>query len=118
MLIRARFQELLMTAAPGDRIIYFEGDLLFQRQKGSQLDATATAAWDAHLEGTCILAQRKIGLNTWEYMAIKRRYPTKPIVYTGCYDADHLAGIARKVKLGPVRAKRRVTTPVTQGATP
>jgi len=101
MLIRTDFQTRLVHATAGERIIYHTGDLMFARERGSQLDATANAAWDAHLAGECLLVQRRVGPSTWEYIAIRTPagYP-KP-EYTGAYDADFLTG--KQPRSGGVR---------------
>ena len=107
MLVRTDFQNQLSAAKTGERIIYFVGDLMFARLSGSQLDATAGAAWDAHLEGECLLVQRKLDARTWEYIAIKARegYP-KPN-YTGAYEKDFLEGREPRMSAGSVKATRK-----------
>ena len=92
MLIRTDFQTRLASANVGEHIVYHTGDLMFARERGSQLDATANAAWDAHLDGLCHLVQKRIGPNTWEYIAIRRILGSSKPNYTGAYDADFLTG--------------------------
>ena len=107
MLVRTDFQNQLSAAKTGERIIYFVGDLMFARLSGSQLDATANAAWDAHLEGECLLVQRKLDAWTWEYIAIRTRagYP-KPN-YTGAYEKDFLEGRDPRMSAGYVSKETR-----------
>lgn len=101
MLIRTDFQTRLATSFAGEKIVYFTGDLMFQRDKGSQLDATATAAWEAHLRGECVLVQRRVGPNKWDYIAVRtlKGYPAPN--YTGAYDQDFLEG--RQPRSGAAR---------------
>ena len=107
MLVRTDFQNQLSAAKTGERIIYFVGDLMFARLSGSQLDATANAVCDAHLEGECLLVQRKLDAWTWEYIAIRTRagYP-KPN-YTGAYEKDFLEGREPHMSAGYVSKETR-----------
>ena len=107
MLVRTDFQNRLAFAKAGEKIVYFVGDLMFARLSGSQLDATANAAWDAHLEGECLLVQHKIGPWDWEYIAIRTRagYP-KPH-YMGAYDKDFLEGRDPRMGAGYVNKEMR-----------
>lgn len=101
MLIRTDFQTRLVHANAGERITYHIGDLMFDRTPGSQLDATASAAWDAHLAGDCLLVQKRIGPNTWEYIAIRTPVGYPKPHYTGAYDAAFLTG--KQPRSGGVR---------------
>lgn len=115
MLVRADFQTLLAAAAVGERIIYHTGDLQFQRQKGSQLDATAEAVWQAHLRGDCTMVQRRVSPYVWEYIAVKSARPPE---YKGCYEPNNLAG-TRMIPGLPrhrTRFRERVTDAVTLAA--
>lgn len=105
MLIRTDFQTRLALANAGERITYHTGDLMFDRVRGSQLDVTASAAWDAHLAGECLLVQKRIGPNVWEYIAIRATGQPKPH-YTGAYDADFLEGRAPRMSAGYVSTEK------------
>jgi hypothetical protein len=81
--------------------------------KGSQLEMTAQAAWDAHLLGQCHLTQRKLGPNQYEYSAIKTAV-SKPVVYNGCYNREFLLGsMPSKPKPDPKPRKSRAGYQVT-----
>lgn len=91
MLMRPEFHSRLANAVPGEQIIYYRGNLWRDRLPGSQLDAIATAAWMAHLRGECLLAQRLVEPQCYEYIAIKTA-EVRAIKYMGAYESEFLAG--------------------------
>lgn len=107
MLIRTDFQTRLAHATAGEHITYHTGDLMFNRVRGSQLDVTASAAWDAHLAGDCLLVQKRIGPNVWEYIAIRTPARSPKPHYTGAYDADFLTGVQPRLGAARTALQRR-----------
>jgi hypothetical protein len=107
MLVRTDFQTRLATAQAGEKIIYYTGDLMFAREPGSQLDATANAAWDEHLAGRCLLVQHKLDAWTWEYIAIRTRDSSRKPEYTGAYEKDFLEGREPRMGRGYVSNETR-----------
>lgn len=111
MLVRTELQALLSSARRGDAIVYHTGFLLNDRQKGSQLEATADAAWAEHLAGRCTLVQRRLGPSSYEYIAIKLD-PARPVRYIGCYDPDrlnyHVPGLPKRKIESKTPARRGV----------
>lgn len=75
-LTTASLKDLIPKMAPGQALIYHVGSLMFDRtQPGPYsrlVDEIATAAWDAHQRGEVTLVQHKIGLNKFEYVAVKK----------------------------------------------
>jgi hypothetical protein len=75
------FRLTLDNAAPGTPIIYYSGDLMYDRDQASgknmqerrAIDALADAAWDAGLVDKVCLVQRRLGRSNWEYIAVVRR---------------------------------------------
>jgi hypothetical protein len=107
VLARTEFQSLLASARRGEAIVYYTGYLLNDRKEGSQLEATADAAWAEHVAGRCLLVQKRIADGVYEYIAIKLD-PPKPVRYLGCYDPDRLNyHKVQKVKIDNPKATRR-----------
>ena len=72
----SEFVRALISAKRGDQIIYFEGDLAFARYEESMrkeraLARFANAVYQAYKDGHCLLVQKKIKLNTYQYLAVK-----------------------------------------------
>lgn len=76
------FAYWLSRARRGEKVLYFDGFLMLERQKlvmaGVQRDGfpqkikAAMAAWRAYLEDLVVLVQRKKDEGEYEYIAIKR----------------------------------------------
>lgn len=76
------FTYWLSKAKKGDRVMYFDGFLMLERQRlvnnGVMRDQmpqkikTAMLAWRAYLEDLVVLVQRKRDEGEYEYIAIKR----------------------------------------------
>jgi len=72
----------LAKAKRGEKVMYFEGFLMYEKQKFvmagipaegfSQKIKTAMLAWRAYLEGLVVLVQRKREEGEYEYIAVKR----------------------------------------------
>ena len=75
------FRLTMDNAAPGTPIIYYTGDLQYDRAMDSgrpmperrAINALADAAWDAGLLEKVDLVQRRLGRSKWEYIAVVRR---------------------------------------------
>ncbi len=89
-MIRMEFQVWAAHARRGDRIVYFNGHLHTDREKGSQLDELCAEVWRQHLEGRVVLVQQRVTENVFRYMAVKLGEPYEPVKYTGCYEANRL----------------------------
>lgn len=76
------FDFWLARAKKGNKVVYFDGFLMLERQKflmaGGQANEfpqkikTAMAAWRAYLEGFVVLVQHKRDEGEYEYIAIRR----------------------------------------------
>lgn len=81
------FRLALDVAAPGDRITYHTGSLMFDRAislsaKAAEVNGVANVVYDAYLAGKVILLQRKTGriitttengiVPEFQYIAIRR----------------------------------------------
>lgn len=67
----AALVEKIKAARPGERIVYHEGALIADRAKRPDLIGTATAAWDAHEQGTVMLAQKRLAEDRFAYLAVR-----------------------------------------------
>jgi hypothetical protein len=75
------FRLTLDNASAGTPIIYYDGDLQFDRDQASgknmqerrAISALADAAWDAGLVDKVCLVQRRMGKSRWQYLAVVRR---------------------------------------------
>lgn len=75
------FVRKIVSAKRGDRIIYFRGDLAYERfMEGKNspdaklprpINTLANAAYAAYKKAQCFLVQRRVGKNCFEYMAVK-----------------------------------------------
>ncbi len=75
------FAHWLYKAKKGEKVMYFDGFLMYERQKFvmagipkegfPQKIKAATAAWRAYLEGLVVLVQRKRDEGEYEYIAVK-----------------------------------------------
>lgn len=76
------FDYWLARAKKGEKVVYFDGFLMFERQKFvmagipkeefSQKIKTAMAAWRAYLENLVVLVQHKRDEGEYEYIAVRR----------------------------------------------
>lgn len=76
------FNYWLSRAKKGEKIMYFDGFLMYERQKYvmagvnkegfPQKIKTAMLAWRAYLEGLVVLVQRKREEGSYEYIAVRR----------------------------------------------
>lgn len=76
------FDYWLAKAKKGDKVVYFDGFLMLERQKyvmnGFTRDQfpqkikTAIAAWRAYLEDLVVLVQHKRDEGEYEYIAVKK----------------------------------------------
>lgn len=70
----ASFNDLVPRMTVGQKIIYHVGSLMYDRLRGPSFQTAhgcALAAYQAYERGEVTLVQRKIGLFTFEYIAIK-----------------------------------------------
>lgn len=74
------FEHWLAKAKKGDKVLYFDGFLMLERQRHilqgnkdgfPQKIKTAILAWRAYLEGFVTLVQRKRDEGEYEYIAIR-----------------------------------------------
>jgi hypothetical protein len=71
------FRVALDTARPGQTLLYYEGDLMYDRQYNSKMKSTtrrdlnslANAVYDAYEVGRVLLTQKRVGPHVWEYQA-------------------------------------------------
>lgn len=76
------FDYWLAKAKKGDKVVYFDGFLMLERQRlimnGFTRDQfpqkikAAIAAWRAYLEGLVVLVQHKRDEGEYEYIAVRR----------------------------------------------
>jgi len=69
---RSEFTAWLKTALPGDRFVYWRGDLATARTRYRNLHFLACDAWSAYEAGNVLLFQRKHGFNNYAYEAVFR----------------------------------------------
>jgi hypothetical protein len=76
------FRLILDNAVPGQRIIYYTGDLMYDRDHETtrlgathkrELNKLADGVYDACMLERVHLLQKRLGKNKWEYTAIVRR---------------------------------------------
>jgi hypothetical protein len=75
------FQYWLKNARPGERVLYYYGFLMRDREvfmRGGGFSdnfppsiKTAIAAWKAYMNGSVHLIQKKQGMGVYEYIAVK-----------------------------------------------
>jgi hypothetical protein len=75
------FSHKLAHAHRGTRIVYYRGDLMFDRyveainspafKSTRPLNALARLVMKEYEDGRCELFQRRVGPNTWDYIAVK-----------------------------------------------
>lgn len=74
------FIRRLVSARRGDRIIYYRGDLAYERWKEDQsitnktkrlVNRLAIVVYREYKHNRCRLVQRRIGKNCFEYIAVK-----------------------------------------------
>ena len=74
------FSDRLVTIAPGEAFVYFQGDLTYTRHKArdkehinaGELSGMADLAWNAYLDGKAFLTQRRRGHKCFDYIATKK----------------------------------------------
>lgn len=71
-------------SAPGESLIYYTGDLYYDRQEGilnedahNALCALADEAYNQAEEGHILLVQRRVCESQWAYIAVRRRMPRR-----------------------------------------
>ena len=72
---RVNFLAKLAHAQRGEKVVYHTGSLMFDRMIGQQFQtvhAIGVAAWEAYMQGRCLLFQRKIAPLQFEYIAVKQ----------------------------------------------
>jgi hypothetical protein len=75
------FRVGLDTAKPGQTLLYYEGDLMYDRAYNtkltksdkSKLNALAGAVYEAYEVGRVLLTQKRVGPHVWAYQAVIRR---------------------------------------------
>jgi hypothetical protein len=91
MLTPIMLAEFINSANVGDEIVYHVGLLMNDRQYGEnfrRINMTATAAWDAMVEGKVRLVQAKFSPGRYTYGVVKLAEPYVPVKFTGCYSDD------------------------------
>lgn len=86
---RKDFEEKVLAATTGQKIIYHVGSLMYDRTQGfdfMKVDNVAHAAFLAFEDGSVHLTQRYLAPCKFEYIAIKKPAPRKPVKWEGCYD--------------------------------
>lgn len=79
----ADFHLWLLTSRPGDRFVYFEGDLNYAREVAlqgearHQLCALADRIYNSSVDEMVLLCQERLGESNWRYFAVRRRRPHK-----------------------------------------
>jgi len=71
------FRVVFDTAKPGQTLLYYEGDLMYDRAYNtkltksdkSKLNALAGAVYEAYEVGRVLLTQKRVGPHVWEYQA-------------------------------------------------
>jgi hypothetical protein len=71
------FRLALENAKPGQTLLYYEGDLMYDRAYNtkltksdkSKLNALAGAVYEAYEVGRVLLTQKRVGPHVWEYQA-------------------------------------------------
>ena len=71
------FRVALDIAKPGQIILYYEGDLMYDRAHNTKLTKTdrsnlsrlAEAVYEAYEVGRVLLTQKRVGPHNWEYQA-------------------------------------------------
>lgn len=97
---RSSFEEKVLLATVGERITYHIGSLMYDRTRGGDfmtVDNVAHAAFLACEAGSVHLTQRYIAPCSYEYIAVKKPAPRKPVEWVGCYSRDPMAH--KKVKV-------------------
>lgn len=71
-------------STPGEQVVYYVGDLYYDRQEGilakdahDALCALADEAYSQSEEGHILLVQRRVCESQWAYIAVKRRMPRR-----------------------------------------
>jgi hypothetical protein len=88
---RQDFEDALALLRPGEKVCYHTGSLMRDRVQGldfGKVNNVAHAAFLALEAGKVHLTQRYIGDGRYDYLAVKRPPPFKPVEWTGCYDPD------------------------------
>lgn len=88
---RTEFEDQVRTMKPGEKIRYHVGSLVHDREHSpdfGKVGMVAHAALMACEEGKVHLVQRRVRHGEYEYFAVKRPSPHKPVNWTGCYDPD------------------------------
>jgi hypothetical protein len=75
------FRVALDIAKPGQTLLYYEGDLMYDRQYNtkltkadkSKLNSLAGAVYEAYEVGRVLLTQKRVGPHVWLYQATIRR---------------------------------------------
>lgn len=76
------FRVVLDNSAPGQKIIYYTGDLMYDRDHDTtklgaidkrELNKLADAVYDAAMVARVHVLQKRLGKSKWEYIAIVRR---------------------------------------------
>ena len=75
------FRVVLDTAKPGQTLLYYEGDLMYDREYNtkltkpdrSKLNVLAAAVYEAYEVGRVLLTQKRAGPHVWAYQATIRR---------------------------------------------
>lgn len=75
------FRLALENAKPGQTLLYYEGDLMYDRAYNtkltkadkSKLNSLAGAVYEAYEVGRVLLTQKRVGPHVWAYQATIRR---------------------------------------------
>lgn len=78
------FRAWVAMASPGERIIYYTGDLYYDRQPGvlaedarEALCSLADTALELAESDHILLCQRRVCESNWAYIAVRRRQPRR-----------------------------------------
>jgi len=75
----------------GDRLIYYVGDLAFDRTMDQELSSMADYVWTLRREGKVTLTQQRVGPNRFRYGAVAGQFPRARVrLEAGCNSTSPL----------------------------
>lgn len=84
------FEKFVARASPGKTMVYYEGDLAFDRQNDRVLSRLADAVLTQYEQGTVEVFQRKIETCSYQYIVQKRKRIARRRQFSGCYTPEYL----------------------------
>lgn len=95
---RQEFEDKLVNMKPGEKLVYYTGHIMFDRQRGyefGKVNNLAHAAFMAYEAGKVYITQRRVKAepernlpDVFQYIAVKKAPPFKEVKWTGCYDPE------------------------------